>query len=306
MQDLLGLWIAALAHERLLPLISHRVSHPVRGVDRDYVGLHGGCRNWDVFSCLHVGHGHWKSSGESNNCMLSSDWRLKIESFSFFSDPSRRLWGKYLSMLRKNLRKFFCWSWRKKLFTLISQKIKTTSLILCMPPSCSQENFDPSVQDHLTSSPLWYETSDPLGSVGWCIVSMDQACYGTSHGCFEIFHVPQAAPEQFLLFDWTHCPTRGLDEWHVSEWHLFPRRLFQSNIYNLTEQPLNWLSCTNLLMQSLTQFSWWGFRVYNAFWRILSVCSMKTLPPDLFILASRNKAIQTITVRHHFSIIFND
>lgn len=107
---------------------------------------------------------------------------------------------------------FFCWSWRKELFMRISQKIKTTSLIPCMPQSCSQENFDPSVQDHLTSSPLWFETSDPLCSVGCCIVSMDQACYGTSHGCFEIFHVPQAAPEQFLLFDWTHCPTGDLDE----------------------------------------------------------------------------------------------
>ncbi len=34
-----------MAHERLLPLLPHRVPHPLRGVDRDHVGLHADRRD---------------------------------------------------------------------------------------------------------------------------------------------------------------------------------------------------------------------------------------------------------------------
>lgn len=62
-QDQQDLRAAALAHERLLPLLPHRVPRAVRGVDRDHVGLHGGGGSGHVPHRLHDGHGHWELSG---------------------------------------------------------------------------------------------------------------------------------------------------------------------------------------------------------------------------------------------------
>lgn len=63
-QDLLRLPAASMAHEGLLPLLPHCVPRAVRRMDRDHVGLYGGCRAATVHPGLHVGHGHREPGGE--------------------------------------------------------------------------------------------------------------------------------------------------------------------------------------------------------------------------------------------------
>ena len=71
-QDCHRLWVATLAHERLLPLFPDCFSHLMWGVDWDHVGLYGGGRSRDVSDGLHDGNGHWKPGGEYRNALIPS------------------------------------------------------------------------------------------------------------------------------------------------------------------------------------------------------------------------------------------
>lgn len=59
-----------MAYERLLPLLSNRVPGAVWWMDRDHVGLYGGCWTAPLHPGLHAGHGDWEPGGKSTSWLL--------------------------------------------------------------------------------------------------------------------------------------------------------------------------------------------------------------------------------------------